>query len=201
MHLGGLASNARPQRNRPGARRVDNRRVMFGIIPMLRTGGRWRDTRAEYGPHTIIYNRGNHNRGNRWCRRGIRQRLLARVVEEGFVGELGHLDSSHVKAHRSAHGGKRGARSQAIGPSRGEQTQDLPAPRRHRPVRRPPADARQHLRHPQRGPTEGSGRASFTARGRPRLRRGRVPQGSGRSCHPSVSGQPGPSTRGAGARA
>ena len=97
-------------KNQPGARRVDDRRVISGIIHMLRTGGRWRDTPAEYGPHTTIY-----NRWNRWCRRGIWRRLLSRLAEEGFLGDLGHLDSSYVKAHRSAHGGKGGRGSRRSG--------------------------------------------------------------------------------------
>ncbi len=47
--------------NQPGARRVDDRRVVSGILHMLRTGGRWRDVPAEYGPATMVY-----NRFNRW---------------------------------------------------------------------------------------------------------------------------------------
>jgi transposase len=37
-------------RNQPGARQVDDRRVISGIIQVLRTGCRWRDCPAEYGP-------------------------------------------------------------------------------------------------------------------------------------------------------
>ncbi len=40
-------------KNQPGARRVDDRRVISGIIHVLKTGGRWRDCPAEYGPYTI----------------------------------------------------------------------------------------------------------------------------------------------------
>jgi transposase len=35
---------------RRGARRVDDRRVISGIIHMLKTGARWRDCPADYGP-------------------------------------------------------------------------------------------------------------------------------------------------------
>lgn len=48
--------------------------------------------------------------------------MLAAVAEAGWVAETAVLDSTYVKAHRSAHGGKGGARAQAIGPSRGGQT-------------------------------------------------------------------------------
>ena len=43
-------------RGRRGARRVDDRRVISGIVHMLRSGARWRDCPPEYGPYTTIYN-------------------------------------------------------------------------------------------------------------------------------------------------
>ena len=46
-------------RGRRGAHRVDDRRVISGIVHMLRTGGRWRDCPSAYGPYTTIYNRFN----------------------------------------------------------------------------------------------------------------------------------------------
>ena len=53
-------------RGRRGAHRVDDRRVISGIVHMLRSGSRWRDCPPEYGPYTTIY-----NRFNRWSRQGI----------------------------------------------------------------------------------------------------------------------------------
>jgi len=53
-------------KNQPGARRVDNRRVISGIIHILKCGRRWADFPAEYGPATTVY-----NRWNRRSRRGI----------------------------------------------------------------------------------------------------------------------------------
>lgn len=44
-------------RNLPGARREDDRRVISGIVLVLRSGCRWRDCPAVYGPPTTIYNR------------------------------------------------------------------------------------------------------------------------------------------------
>lgn len=88
---------------KPGKPRVDDRRVISGILHILKTGGRWRDVPPEYGPPTTIY-----NRFNRWSRRGIWQRIFGAVASAGDVpGELS-LDSTHVKAHRSAAGGKGG---------------------------------------------------------------------------------------------
>jgi transposase len=39
-------------RGRCGAHRVDDRRVISGIVHMLRIGARWRDCPVEYGPYT-----------------------------------------------------------------------------------------------------------------------------------------------------
>jgi transposase len=41
-------------KGRRGAHRVDDRRVISGIIHMLKTGARWRDCPADYGPYTTI---------------------------------------------------------------------------------------------------------------------------------------------------
>ncbi|MGB3627287.1 MAG: transposase, partial [Henriciella sp.] len=43
--------------NQPGARRVDDRRVISGIMHVLKSGCRWQDCPAAYGPPTTIYNR------------------------------------------------------------------------------------------------------------------------------------------------
>ena len=75
-------------KNQPGARRVDDRRVISGIIHMLKCGGRWADCPAEYGPATTVY-----NRWNRWSRRGIWTRILAALTEDGWIAETGQIDS------------------------------------------------------------------------------------------------------------
>ena len=95
-------------RGRRGARRVDDRRVISGIIHMLRSGARWRDCPPEYGPYTTIY-----NRFNRWSRQGIWLAMFKAVT--GGTGMIGtaSIDSSHVKAHRSAAGGKGGPSKKA----------------------------------------------------------------------------------------
>ena len=59
-------------RDQPGARRVDDRRVISGIIHVLQSGCRWIDCPAEYGPATTIY-----NRFNRWSHRGLWTRIFA----------------------------------------------------------------------------------------------------------------------------
>ncbi len=90
---------------KPGKPRVDDRRVISGILFVLKTGCRWRDVPPEYGPSTTIY-----NRYNRWSQRDIWQRAFAKMAAAGEVPDELSLDSSHVKAHRSASGAKRGKR-------------------------------------------------------------------------------------------
>jgi transposase len=40
-----------------GKARVDDRRVISGILHVLKSGCRWCDCPADYGPTTTIYNR------------------------------------------------------------------------------------------------------------------------------------------------
>ena len=95
---------------RPGKPRVDDRRVISGILHVLKVGCRWRDVPPEYGPATTVY-----NRYNRWSRRGLWQRLFEQVAASGEVPTELIIDSSHVKAHRSAAGGKGGSGSKRLG--------------------------------------------------------------------------------------
>ena len=91
---------------KPGKPRVDDRRVISGILHVLKTGCRWRDCPPAYGPSTTIY-----NRYNRWSSRGIWQRVFEKMAATGPVPEELSLDSSHVRAHRSASGGKGGRKA------------------------------------------------------------------------------------------
>ncbi len=90
-------------RGRRGAHRVDDRRVISGIVHMLHSGARWRDCPAEYGPYTTIY-----NRSNRWSRQGIWLGIFEALTGTRGVIGTASIDSSHIKAHRSAAGGKGG---------------------------------------------------------------------------------------------
>ena len=90
-------------RGRRGAHRVDDRRVISGIVNMLRSGARWRDCPPEYGPYTTIY-----NRFNRWSRQGIWLDMFKALTGSRDLFGAASMDSSHVKAHRSAAGGKGG---------------------------------------------------------------------------------------------
>jgi transposase len=94
--------------NQPGARRTDDRRVISGIVYVLRTGCRWQDCPSVYGPPTTIY-----NRFRRWTMRGHWRRLF-QALASANPGEAQAIDSSTAKAHRSAAGGKGGPRRRRL---------------------------------------------------------------------------------------
>ena len=88
-----------------GKPRVDDRRVISGIIHVLKSGGRWVDAPAVYGPKKTLY-----NRFVRWAAKGVWADLFHALAQAGGPPAQVLLDSSTVKAHRSASGGKGGSR-------------------------------------------------------------------------------------------
>ncbi len=89
-----------------GPRRVDDRRVVSGIIHRLREGCRWRALPLEYGPYTTVL-----NPWNRWSQRGPWQGIFAALVACADPPRVTLIDSSAVKAHRSAAGATMGAKA------------------------------------------------------------------------------------------
>jgi transposase len=80
-----------------GIARVDDRRVISGIIFVIRNGLRWRDAPVDYGPHKTIY-----NRFVRWSRIGVFNKIFAELAAKaGKPGRL-MIDATHLKAHRTA---------------------------------------------------------------------------------------------------
>jgi transposase len=80
-----------------GVPRVDDRRVISGIIFVIRNGLRWRDAPKEYGPHKTIY-----NRFIRWSRMGVFNRIFAALAAKGGTPDQLMIDATHLKAHRTA---------------------------------------------------------------------------------------------------
>lgn len=80
-----------------GVPRVDDRRVLSGIIFVIRNGLRWRDAPREYGPHKTLY-----NRFIRWSRLGVFDRIFASLSAQAGVPETLMIDATHLKAHRTA---------------------------------------------------------------------------------------------------
>ena len=91
--------------NKPrGVARVDDRRVVNGIFYILRTGSPWRDLPGRYGPYTTAY-----NRFNRWAKAGVWLRVFETLAAQS-PDSLHLIDTSIVRAHQHAAGGKKGAR-------------------------------------------------------------------------------------------
>ncbi len=80
-----------------GVPRVDDRRVVSGIIFVIRNGLRWRDAPAEYGPPKTIY-----NRFIRWSRLGVFNKIFAGLSAKGGKPDQLMIDATHLKAHRTA---------------------------------------------------------------------------------------------------
>ena len=89
-----------------GMKRVDDRRVLSGIVHVIKSGGRWVDAPAAYGPKKTLY-----NRFVRWAERGIWKDIFAALAAREGVPDRLIIDSTIVKAHRSAGGGKGGPRN------------------------------------------------------------------------------------------
>jgi len=96
--------------NKPrGVPRVDDRRVVSGIVHVLRSGGRWVDAPAAYGPRKTLY-----NRFVRWAAKGVWRAVFEALAAAGGPPAEVLLDSTHVKAHRCAAGGKGGSASRRL---------------------------------------------------------------------------------------
>jgi transposase len=72
---------------------------------------RWRDCPAVYGPYTTIY-----NSFNRWSRQGLWFGIFEALTGHSGIYGLAAIDSTHIKAHRSAGCGKEGPLSKRSAP-------------------------------------------------------------------------------------
>lgn len=90
-----------------GKARVDDRRIISGIVHVLKSGGRWTDApRAVYGPKKTLY-----NRFVRWAAKGVWVGLFEALAQAGGPPAQVLIDSTAVKAHRCAAGGKGGSKT------------------------------------------------------------------------------------------
>ena len=90
-----------------GIPRVDDRRVISGIIFVIRNGLRWRDVPPSYGPHKTIY-----NRFVRWSEMGVFGRIFVELAKGGGDTEeimidvepgVRHWSENHWRGHLKAH--------------------------------------------------------------------------------------------------
>ena len=80
-----------------GVPRVDDRRVVSGIIYVIRNGLQWKDAPKRYGPHKTL-----GNSFIRWSRLGVFDRIFASLAGEGPRPERIMIDATHLKAHRTS---------------------------------------------------------------------------------------------------
>jgi transposase len=80
-----------------GVARVDDLRVISGIIYVIKNGLQWKDAPKSYGPHKTLY-----NRFMRWSRMGIFNRIFAELAGKEETPDRLMIDATHLKAHRTA---------------------------------------------------------------------------------------------------
>ena len=108
--------------NKPRAvPRVDDRRVLNGILWRFRTGSPWAEIPERYGPPTTCY-----NRFVRWRRAGVWDRLLE-AVSAAYEREIVMIDSTFVRVHQHGATEKGGGNDGGKGRSRGGLTSKIHA--------------------------------------------------------------------------
>ena len=80
-----------------GIPRVDDLRILSGIIYVIKHGLQWKDAPREYGPHKTLY-----NRVIRWSRLGVFNKIFMELVEKQGNTERLMIDATYLKAHRTA---------------------------------------------------------------------------------------------------
>jgi transposase len=104
----GAAATAAPPTKTDNRPVVDHRRILNGILWILRTGAPWRDLPERYGPWRTVA-----SRFYRWQRAGIWGQLLAavqaRADAEGQINwDLHYVDGKMIRAYQHAAGAKKG---------------------------------------------------------------------------------------------
>ncbi|WP_148425032.1 IS5 family transposase [Komagataeibacter europaeus] len=98
-----LLSESQMERIRPffplahGVSRVDDRRVLSGIVYVIRNGLQWKDALKAYGPYKTLY-----NRFIRWSRLGVFDRIFVALTEQAGRSKRLMIDATHLKAHRTS---------------------------------------------------------------------------------------------------
>ena len=104
-----------------GRPRVDDRRVINGMVYKIRTGITWRDLPERYGPWKTVY-----TRFRRYALEGVfthaLQQVQAQADAAGDIDWLVQIDSTVVRAHQHAaatvrKGGTIGRTNRTITPS------------------------------------------------------------------------------------
>ena len=80
-----------------GKPRVDDRRVLSGIVFVNRNGLRWRDAPSDSGPYKTLY-----NRWKRWGEMGVFLRMMEGLAAADADPKTVMIDATYLKAHRTA---------------------------------------------------------------------------------------------------
>ncbi|WP_198911991.1 transposase [Acetobacter fabarum] len=80
-----------------GVPRVNDRRVLSGIVYVIRNSLQWKDAPQAYGPHKTLY-----NRFIRWSRLGVFDRIFVALTEQAGRSKRLMIDATHLKAHRTS---------------------------------------------------------------------------------------------------
>jgi transposase len=80
-----------------GKPRVDDRRVLSGIVFVNRNGLRWCDAPKDYGPHKTLY-----NRWKRWGEKGVFLQMMEGLAAASAEPKTVMIDATYLKAHRTA---------------------------------------------------------------------------------------------------
>ncbi len=80
-----------------GVPRVDDRRVVSGIVYVIKHGLRWKDAPPGYGPHKTLC-----NRVRRWTEMGVFEKIFSHLAAGDDPPDTLMIDAPHLKAHRTA---------------------------------------------------------------------------------------------------
>jgi len=80
-----------------GVARVDDRKVISGIIYVIRNGLMWKDAPDDYGPYKTLY-----NRFIRWSNLVVFSKIFSELATLAEHDQRLMIDATHLKAHRTA---------------------------------------------------------------------------------------------------
>ena len=80
-----------------GRPRVDDRKVLSGIIFIQRNGLMWKHAPSAYGPPKTLY-----NLWKRWSRMGVFATIMTELAAQAQQTETMMIDATHLKTRRTA---------------------------------------------------------------------------------------------------
>ena len=98
------------QRNHVGVTARNNRLSVEAVLYRFRAGIPWRDLPAHFGNWHRVY-----GRFNRWSKQGVWQKVFAPLAKEAD-NEYAMIDSTIVRAHRSAAGARKKGQNRSLTP-------------------------------------------------------------------------------------